>query len=114
MTVDELKSMPKGHFIVMKTGCHPMKTRLKLFFKWGIQFEEAYSIEEKSERKVQYADCREVEAAVLDKYPPKVEMQPIASRSQKPIPIDFAEDYENPDAEEILSRKHSPKTRKVK
>jgi len=35
MTVDELKSMPKGHFIVIKTGCHPMKTRLKLFFKWG-------------------------------------------------------------------------------
>ena len=43
MTVDELKSMPKGHFIVMKTGCHPMKTRLKLFFKWGIQFEERKS-----------------------------------------------------------------------
>ncbi len=91
-----------------------MKTRLKLFFKWGIQFEKAYSIGEKSERKVQYADSREVEAAVLNKYPPKVEMQPTASRSQKPIPIDFAEDYENPDAEKILSRKHSPKTRKVK
>ena len=45
MTVDELKSMPKGNFIVMKTGCYPMKTRLKLFFKWGIQFENAYSIE---------------------------------------------------------------------
>lgn len=29
MTVDELKSMPKGHFVVMKTGCYPMKTRLK-------------------------------------------------------------------------------------
>lgn len=32
MTVDELKSMPKGHFVVMKTGCYPMKTRLQLFF----------------------------------------------------------------------------------
>ena len=71
MTIDELKSMPKGHFIVMKTGCHPMKTRLKLFFKWGIQFENAYSIEEKSERKVQYADSREVETAVLKRFPPK-------------------------------------------
>ena len=50
MTVDELKSMPKGHFIVMKTGCHPMKTRLKLFFKWGIVFEDAYSISEKAEQ----------------------------------------------------------------
>ncbi|MDE7400258.1 MAG: type IV secretory system conjugative DNA transfer family protein [Oscillospiraceae bacterium] len=52
MTVDEPKSMPKGYFIVVKTGCYPMKTRLKLFFKWGIQFEDAYSILEKSERKV--------------------------------------------------------------
>ncbi len=102
MTVDELKSMPKGHFIVMKTGCHPMKTRLKLFFKWGIQFEEAYSIEEKSERKVQYADCREVEAAVLEKFPPK--MIPT-------VPAEFAEDYSGIN-EESTSRKHSPKTRK--
>lgn len=61
---------------------------------------------------MQYADCREVEAAVLYKFPPREEMIPTVSRSQKPIPTDFAEDYENPDAEEMLSRKHSPKTRK--
>ena len=101
MTVDELKSMPKGHFIVMKTGCHPMKTRLKLFFKWGIKFENAYSIEEKSERKVQYADCREVEAAVVEKYP------------SKPVAIDFAGGFEDDDDGELL-KKHLPKTRKVK
>lgn len=99
MTVDELKSMPKGHFIVMKTGCHPMKTRLKLFFKWGIQFENAYSIEEKSERKVQYADSREVETAVLKRFPPK------------PTPIEFTNAFENID-EGTLSQKRSPKTRK--
>ncbi len=63
---------------------------------------------------MQYADCREVEAAVPDKFPPKEGMLPTASRSQKPIPIDFAEDYENPEAEEILSRKHSPNAREVK
>ena len=114
MTVDELKSMPKGHFIVMKTGCHPMKTRLKLFFKWGISFENAYSIEEKSERKVQYADSHEVESAVLKKFPQKGEIIPIVSNSQEPIPIGFAEDYEKPGAGEILSKRHSPKTRKVK
>ncbi len=73
MTVDELKSMPKGHFVVMKTGCYPMKTRLQLFFKWGISFEEAYSISEKSARKVNYADKCELERAILRKYPPKVE-----------------------------------------
>jgi type IV secretion system protein VirD4 len=31
MTPDELKSMPKGWFIVTKTGAYPMCTRLKLF-----------------------------------------------------------------------------------
>ena len=38
MTPDELKSIPKGHFIVMKTGTHPMQTRLRLFLEWGITF----------------------------------------------------------------------------
>lgn len=79
-----------------------MKTRLKLFFKWGIQFEDAYSIEEKSERKVQYADSREVETTVLEKFPP---------RMMPPVPAEFAEDFTGID-EESMSRKHSPKTRK--
>lgn len=35
MTADELKSMKKGNFIVMKTGTHPFVSKLKLFFKWG-------------------------------------------------------------------------------
>lgn len=30
MTPDELKSLPKGDFIVMKTGTHPMRTHLHL------------------------------------------------------------------------------------
>ena len=34
MTPDELKSLPKGTFVVMKTGFYPMKVKLKLFFKW--------------------------------------------------------------------------------
>lgn len=100
MTVDELKSMPKGHFIVMKTGCHPMRTRLKLFFKWGIQFEDAYSISDKSERKVQYADSREVEQNIIEKFP------------QKPAPVEFMKEFEDMDTDDVLPKKHSPKTRK--
>ena len=75
MTVDELKSMPKGHFDVMKTGCHPMKTVLQLFFKWGICFEQSYAIEEKAARKVQYANRTEIEGAILAKYPPDMAYQ---------------------------------------
>ncbi len=36
MTPDELKSIPKGNFVVMKTGKHPMKTRLRLFLDWHL------------------------------------------------------------------------------
>lgn len=68
MTPDELKSLPKGNFIVSKTGCHPMKTKLKLFLKWGITFEEPYEIEEKSARKVAYADKQEIEEEIIRRY----------------------------------------------
>ena len=65
MTVDELKSMPKGQFIVMKTGTHPMISPLKLYFKWGIEFEEPYILEDKGARTVTYMSkeflMREVE-----------------------------------------------------
>ncbi len=103
MTVDELKSMPKGHFVIMKTGCHPMKTRLKLYFKWGVTFEGTYEISEKSARKVQYADKGELERAILRKYPPK----------SKPISAAPIEMFDEEFAEESLSRKKAPRTRKV-
>lgn len=71
MTVDELKSMPKGQFIVMKTGTHPMISRLKLYFRWGIKFGEPFRIEDRGARAVSYMErdglIREVEL----KYPQK-------------------------------------------
>ena len=68
MTADELKSLSKGNFIVSKTGTHPMRTKLKLFLKWGITFEEPYEIEEKSARKVAYADKQEIEEEIIRRY----------------------------------------------
>lgn len=65
---DELKVLPKGTFIVAKTGTHPMKTKLKLFLKWGITFEEQYEMEEKAARKVAYVDKRELEAEIIRRY----------------------------------------------
>lgn len=71
MTPDELKSMPKGQFIVMKTGFYPMKVKLKLFFKWGIQFEEEYTVEEKGNRQVAYAEKKEIMDGIIQKYHPE-------------------------------------------
>ena len=47
MSPDELKTLPKGNFILAKTGCCPMRTQLPLFLKWGIHFEEPYEMPEK-------------------------------------------------------------------
>lgn len=71
MTVDELKSMPKGQFIVMKTGSHPMISPLKLYFKWGIKFEEEYRLPDKTARVVSYKERDELIRDVELKYPQK-------------------------------------------
>lgn len=68
MTPDELKSMPKGQFIVMKTGHNPMKVKLKLFFKWGIQFEKPFSIGERRVQTVKYLNKAQLESQINDDY----------------------------------------------
>lgn len=68
LTADELKSLPKGSFVVMKTGAHPIQTKLKLFLDWGITFEKTYEIEEKSHRKVYYADKEELEQNIIKSF----------------------------------------------
>jgi type IV secretion system protein VirD4 len=68
MTPDELKTLPKGHFIVAKTGANPMKVILKLFFKWGISLDKIYELKDKGSRKVQYADKAELEAEIISHF----------------------------------------------
>lgn len=70
LTPDELKSLPRGDFIVMKTGVHPMRVHLKLFFKWGIQFNEKnpYTVQEHGNRKVEYAEKKDIQDGIMMKY----------------------------------------------
>lgn len=65
MTPDELKSMPKGSFIVAKTGAHPMKSQMRLFLDWGIRFGTPYEIPEKTQRPVAYADKQTLEENII-------------------------------------------------
>ena len=89
MTADELKSMPKGSFVVMKTGSNPMKTKLKLFFEWGIRFDHPLSAEVHELRPVCYASRAELMAAIQLKYPynqietPAPEMIPLEVHLQE-------------------------------
>ncbi len=82
MTPDELKSMPKGQFVVMKTGFYPMKVKLKLFFKWGIQFDEKhpYEIPDQGNRKVEYAAKKDILGGIIKKYHPELLEAPTPSK----------------------------------
>lgn len=68
MTPDELKSMPKGQFIVMKTGHNPMKVKLKLFFDWGIKFETQFSLGSREVKEVKYLNKEQLESAINENY----------------------------------------------
>lgn len=90
MTPDELKSMPKGTFITMKTGMHPMMTQFQLFLKWGISFGEPYTLPEHAARKVEYAGRVELVDAILKRYGdteavniPADESRPAEEQSEK-------------------------------
>lgn len=98
MTVDELKSMPKGQFIVMKTGTHPMISKLKLYFKWGIEFGEPYLLPDKGARAVSYMERDELIRAIEIKYP------------QKPVFIPMEEEY----TEEVFPEETPHKPMNVK
>ena len=83
LSPDELKNLPKGNFIVMKTGTHPMRTKLQLYFKWGISFEEPYQVPERAQREVYYAGKEEL----LMNIKKSLYSQP------KPVPTPKADDY---------------------
>lgn len=68
MTPDELKALPKGEFIVMKTGRHPMRTRLRLFLEWGITFEELYIVPPRENAQVRYAGRKELLNSIMQRY----------------------------------------------
>ena len=68
MTADELKSIPKGEFVVMKTGTHPMRTHLRLFLDWGITFEKDCPMPGPVIRRVAYAGCEELMANIRKQY----------------------------------------------
>ena len=101
MTADELKSLPKGTFVVTKTGFNPIQVKLKLFFKWGIQFEDKpYVVPLRDNRNICYASKDTLMRAVYDKY-----------TTDKKDPDD-----EIPDGsfsvEEVLGEKNFPESRR--
>lgn len=86
LTPDELKSMPKDHFIVTKTGAYPMESVLRLFFKWGIELDQQYKARTPNIRKVFYADKDRIEAD-LEKERQKRLMETAKQKMQSKVVI---------------------------
>ena len=61
-----------------------MKVRLKLFFNWGITFDEKnpYTVKENANRKVKYASRQELEDAVIIRYPQAASSTPSKGKSE--------------------------------
>lgn len=53
-----------------------MKVKLKLFFKWGIEFEEKYEVKQNGNRKVHYANSIGLFNSVIKEYYPQYFEQP--------------------------------------
>ena len=87
LMADELKVLPKGDFVVMKTGVHPMRTHLKLFPHWDIVLDAAhpYAVPERGNRRVEYAEKEELIQGILKKYPPVLPTAPPAGRKLRPL-----------------------------
>ena len=68
MSPDQLKTMPRDTFIVTRTGVNPMKTILRLFFKWGINFDKEYKLPNPKVREVKYTDKRKIEDMIKSRY----------------------------------------------
>ena len=102
MTPDELKALPKGTFIVTKTGFHPIKVRLKLFFEWGIRFEDnPFVVPLRDNMNIRYASKDALIKAVYEKYPVNA-----TNEGDEIPPGSFS-------VEQILGEKNSPQSSKA-
>ena len=53
--------IPQARFMLMQTGTHPVRTRRLLFLEWGITFGAPYSVPERVNREVAYANRVDLE-----------------------------------------------------
>lgn len=92
---DELRTMDKGSMLVMKTGAHPIMTKMKLFTEWGITFGEPYKLQDKSARPVKYVSEKDIATAILHR-----QRKPQSAPKPKPMPF-----VPNPrEAEKLLTQ----------
>ena len=60
MAPNELREMPRGEYVLLKTFCRSARTRMPLFTDWGITLEGKYHISERPIRDIEYMDVKEL------------------------------------------------------
>ena len=60
MAPNELREMPKGEFVLLKTFCRSTKTHMPLFTDWGIKLEDKYQVPTRDIREIPYQDVNEL------------------------------------------------------
>ena len=60
MAPNELREMPRGEYVLLKTFCRSARTRMPLFTDWGITLEEKYHVPERAIREIEYMDVNEL------------------------------------------------------
>ena len=61
---NELREMPRGEYVLLKTFCRSARTRMPLFTDWGITLEEKYHIHERPIRDIEYMDVHELSLTI--------------------------------------------------
>ena len=97
----------EGQLRCHENGVHPMQVKLKLFFEWGIQFDEdnPYTVPEHGNRKVEYAEKKEIMDGIVAKYHPDWLEEPMPADDS-----DFSGGQDHVPAEFHEPQHHSPRT----
>lgn len=103
MKADELRRLPKGSFVLMKTSVRPCITRLPLFLDWGIRFEKTYDPPRNEMRKVTYASLSELRENLLFQGGGRVVQKPVFD-----WPMSASAAADDPDADTRSGRFGAP------
>jgi len=64
----ELRRLERGVFIIMKSGSYSMKSKLKLFKDWGIEFDCPRTMSAKATKKVCYASKNILQSKICEAF----------------------------------------------
>ncbi|WP_234122367.1 type IV secretory system conjugative DNA transfer family protein [Clostridium hydrogenum] len=65
MAPDEIKRIPKGEFVILKTGADPMKVNIPFYGEWGIELNDDFVPETRKIVVPQYISVRELKDKIV-------------------------------------------------